>query len=199
MARPDPILLLTLLGLIVSGLLATLHPVAPLDVDAAFDQAGRTVLIDLHVVEVKHADGWTRGSASPTDRPDAVVPWVWFRAPEDPVHVGDRLVGRAVVERDGGGIGITLSGPGAATVVPGPHPVPVRWQDLTSSPERYVNRVLVLNAVLSSDALVDPTDRHTCTLSDDSLRLFAPGRLLVRLERAHDAIGWHCTVEGMAP
>lgn len=197
MSRPDPLFLLTLLGLTGCGLLAVVHPSAPFDPGDPAAQTGRSVAIRLEVLTSDVRDGWARGLAAPTDAPDAQIAWVWFRPPEPGPLPGDRVIGRALVEQKAEGVGLVLDGSAAAVVLPGPVPVPVRWSELAAQPERYMGRLLVINGQIDGTALVAPDGARRCVLDEPVAPIEAP-RFLVRLARSADGFGWACRVEGPA-
>lgn len=199
MRRPDPLLLLTLFGLVAAGALAALNPTEPFDPERGVAQAGRIVAIRLEVRAADPGDGWTRGEARSIDAPGRTIPWVWFRPPDERPHPGDLLSGHALVERRDGGIGLVLSGPQAAVITPGPHPLPVRWSDLSATPEQFTGRILVVNAHIADGRLHDPRGERSCVLTEGSAAESGPGRWLIRVVR-HDAeLAWRCTVEGSDP
>lgn len=198
MARVDPLLLLTFLGLVGCGALGVLHPPESLDPDDPLRQAGRIVTVRLEVLTADARKGVASGMAAHADAPGRVVSWVWFRPPEPAPLPGDLVSGRALVQRDAGGVQLVLDGPAAASVLPGPNPIPVRWRELVGTPERFEGRLLVLNAQVVDGQLHDPTGEHTCRLADADVEEFA-GRLLVRLLRIPDGFAWACSVEGTTP
>lgn len=198
--RPDLLVFLSLLGLVACGALAALHPVEEF-VPGNDSQAGRIVAFRVQVRAVDHGEGWSRGEADPATGPagGSPVPWVWFRPALDRAHPGDLLEGRGMVERRDDGTGLVLSGPHAATIVPGPHPIPVRWADLAERPEHHTGRLLVVNGQQEEDRLVDPSGRYGCVLTAPEPPASTPGRWLIRLVRDTGSIGWSCVLEGPAP
>ncbi|MBW3583917.1 MAG: hypothetical protein KY455_12560 [Euryarchaeota archaeon] len=203
--RVDPLVLLTLLGLVLSGAVALLNPAEPFDHEDPERQVGRTVAIRLEVIESRHGDGWSRGLAVPEGRrptPDAppervahAVPWVWFRAEEAPV-VGDLIVGRAQVTAHDGVTGVMISGPQAyvrATL----GPVPIRWVDLFDRPHAYVGRTLLLTGIVHDGVLVSPDGTRTCTI-DGPAPPAGVGPWALHLVPDPARPGWRCRI-GDAP
>lgn len=212
--RRDPLLWLTLGGLLVAAVVATLHPHEPFDPARAHEQVGRQVRITLEVDSVRHGAGWSAGIArviDPSDdtttvrdgsRPESAFPWVWFRPADPPPEPGDRITGRAQVAADGPSVELMLDGPFSATVHPGPHPVAVRWDDLLERPEQLAGRVLLVRAAPEPvDGWFHGPDPARRCLALDGDPFAAPyrhtdpaldGRLPLRLVRLDDAPGWGC-------
>jgi hypothetical protein len=196
--RPSWLLLLTLLGLTGCALVAALHPVEHFDPARSIEQTGRHLQVHLEVTTSRSSDTWARGEAlalNPQGHPyPAPVSWVWFRAGEAP-QSGDRIQGRALLTQDGASSALLLDGPRAATVEPGPLPIPVHWSLLLEHPQVLTGRLLMVNGHIDGDRLRSPSDDASCPLvgthdNTDS------DRWLLRLEREPRQPGWACRLEG---